>query len=230
MTKATIGNWAWRIVAIAASLLALILALRILQSERQPDLKPWHTWAPHEADADDIDGLDWPTWMAREDALMKDMHAHLAKSIAAADRVPADRYFEGSPLYAPRFTRDWNRSYELLPAAEPVGAVVLLHGLSDSPYSLRHVAQAYVSHGYAAIGLRLPGHGTVPAGLTRVRWQDWRAATRLALREARRIAGPGKPLHVVGYSTAAHWRCNTRWTRCLAPGSTCRRAWCCSRR
>ena len=83
---------------------------------------------------------------------------------------------------------------------EPVGAVVLLHGLSDSPYSLRHVARSYVEHGYAAVGMRLPGHGTVPAGLTRARWQDWRAATRLAMREARRLAGAGKPLHIVGYS------------------------------
>jgi len=57
-----------------------------------------------------------------------------------------------------------------------------------------------VAHGYAAIGIRLPGHGTVPAGLTRAHWQDWRAATRLAMREARRVAGPGKPLHIVGYS------------------------------
>src|SRR6185295_5776925 len=46
----------------------------------------------------------------------------------------------------------------------------------------------------------LPGHGTVPAGLTRASWQDWQAAVRLAVREARRLAGPGKPLHIVGYS------------------------------
>lgn len=187
-------------VAVAASLLALVLGLRILQSERQPDLKPWHTWAPSEADADEIDELDWAAWLAREDALMKDLRAHMAKSLDPADRVPANRYFDGSPLYAARFTHDWNRSYELLPAQAPVGAVVLLHGLSDSPYSLRHVALAYVSRGYAAIGLRLPGHGTVPSGLTRARWQDWRAATRLAMREARRVAGPGKPIQVVGYS------------------------------
>jgi len=75
-----------------------------------------------------------------------------------------------------------------------------LHGLSDSPYSLRHVAKLYADHGFAAVGLRLPGHGTVPAGLTSARWQDWEAATRLAMREARRLAGPGKPLHVAGYS------------------------------
>ena len=88
-----------------------------------------------------------------------------------------------------RFAHNWNRSYTLLPQGQPVGAVVLLHGLSDSPYSLRHIARIYADHGFAAIGLRLPGHGTVPAGLTSARWQDWLAATRLAVREARRLAG-----------------------------------------
>jgi len=200
MRTGTIGNWTWRIVAVAASLLALILGMRILQSERQPDLKPWHTWVPHEADAREIDELDWAAWLVREDTLMKEVRAHMAKSLEAPDRVKANRYYDGSPLYSARFTHDWNRSYELLPADNPVGAVVLLHGLSDSPYSLRHVAQVYVTHGYAAIGLRLPGHGTVPAGLTLARWQDWRAATRLAMREARRVAGAGKPIHIVGYS------------------------------
>ena len=200
MKKGIVATWAWRVIAVSASLIALVLALRILQSERQPDLKPWHTWAPREPEAAEIARLDWPAWLAAEDKAFADMRAHLREKLDAEDRVPANRYFEGSPLYSARFTRDWNRSYELLPAGVPVGAVVLLHGLSDSPYSLRHVAQAYVNHGYAAVGLRLPGHGTVPAGLTRASWQDWQAAVRLAVREARRLAGPGKPLHIVGYS------------------------------
>jgi len=200
MKRGIVGTWVWRIVAVLATLIALVLTLRILQSERQPDLEAWHTWAPHEPDARDIDELDWAAWLATEARLIEDMRAHLREKLENEDRVPANRYFEGSPLYAARFAHDWNRSYELLPAGQPVGAVVLLHGLSDSPYSLRHVAQSYVDHGFAAIGIRLPGHGTVPAGLTRARWQDWRAATRLAMREARRVAGPGKPLHLVGYS------------------------------
>jgi len=33
-----------------------------------------------------------------------------------------------------------------------------------------------------------------------VHWQDWSAATRLAVREAVKRSGPGKPLHLVGYS------------------------------
>jgi alpha-beta hydrolase superfamily lysophospholipase len=40
----------------------------------------------------------------------------------------------------------------------------------------------------------------VPAGLTEATTDQWRAATRLAVREARRRVGPDKPLHIVGYS------------------------------
>src|SRR5262245_66130565 len=67
MKAISIGNWVWRGVAVVATVLAVVLALRVLQSERQPDLKPWHTWAPHEADAGDIDSLDWNAWLRRED-------------------------------------------------------------------------------------------------------------------------------------------------------------------
>jgi alpha-beta hydrolase superfamily lysophospholipase len=45
----------------------------------------------------------------------------------------------------------------------------------------------------------MPGHGTVPAGLADAAWPEWAAATRLAVREARRRA-PSLPLHLVGYS------------------------------
>ena len=103
-------------------------------------------------------------------------------------------------MYPARFARDWNRSYVLEPDGTPMGAVVLLHGLTDSPYSLRHIAKRYRDRGYVAIGIRLTGHGTVPAGLTDVRWEDWMAATRLAVREARRRVPAPAPLHLVGFS------------------------------
>ena len=79
----------------------------------------------------------------------------------------------------------------LEPEGAPVGAVVFLHGLTDSPYSLRHIARRYRDHGFVAVAIRLPGHGTVPAALTDVEWEDWAAATRLAVREARRRDRPG---------------------------------------
>jgi alpha-beta hydrolase superfamily lysophospholipase len=103
-------------------------------------------------------------------------------------------------VYPGHFTQDWNRSYVLEPQGAPTGAVVLLHGLTDAPYSQRHIARRYREHGYVAIGIRLPGHGTVPSGLADVEWEDWMAATRLAVREARRRIGPSLPLHLVGFS------------------------------
>ena len=88
----------------------------------------------------------------------------------------------------------------LEPDGTPAGAVVFLHGLTDSPYSLRHIARRYREHGYVSIAIRLPAHGTVPGALTGVEWQDWMAATRLAVREARRRIGPSLPLHMIGFS------------------------------
>src|SRR6185312_340210 len=52
------------------------------------------------------------------------------------------------------------------------------------------------------VAIRMPAHGTVPAALTDVEWEDWMAATRLSVREARRLSGSSVPLHIVGFSTA----------------------------
>lgn len=92
------------------------------------------------------------------------------------------------------------------PVGQPVGVVVLLHGLTDSPYSLRHVANRYREQGFVAIGMRMPAHGTVPAALTDVRGEDLMAATRLAVREARRRVPSPAPLHLVGFSNGGRWR------------------------
>ena len=151
-------------------------------------------------EAREIDAADWPHYLKAEDAVFDAVRAEVTQRLPARDRIPVNRYFEGSPIYPGHFRRDWNRSFILEPEGDPVGAVVLLHGLTDSPYSLRHIAEIYRARGFVAIAIRLPAHGTVPAALTEVEWEDWMAATRLAVREARRRAGPGKPLQMVGYS------------------------------
>ena len=58
----------------------------------------------------------------------------------------------------------------------------------------------YRDRGFVVIAIRMPGHGTVPAGLTRVQWEDWSEATRLAVSEARRRVAAPLPLHIVGFS------------------------------
>src|SRR5262249_16144867 len=44
-----------------------------------------------------------------------------------------------------------------------------------------------------------PGHGTVPGALTKARWEDWRAATRMGARHVRRQVGD-KAFVIAGYS------------------------------
>ena len=184
------------VVVVGAALLAL-RAYRVLGG---PALQPWHTFVPAELHASELDAADWPRFMAQEGAIMESIRAEVSQKLDPDARAPINRYFEQSPVYPARFAQDWNRSYVMEPDRSPIGAVVLLHGLTDSPYSLRHVAKLYRDHGFVAIGVRLPGHGTVPAGLTDVRWEDWMAATRLAVREARRRVPAPAPLHLVGFS------------------------------
>ncbi|MBX9701373.1 MAG: alpha/beta hydrolase [Acetobacteraceae bacterium] len=194
--------WRWlrRGVVFLAVLLVALLGIRVIEAERGQPLRPWHTVVPPELDAAAIDRADWPAWLRAEDAAFAAVRAKVTDQLAPEDRVVANRYFAGSPLYTPGFARDWNRSFLLEPAGPPRGAVVLLHGLTDAPYSLRHVAEFYRARGFLALGMRMPGHGTVPAGLTAAVWEDWAAATRLAVRTARARVPAPLPLHLVGYS------------------------------
>ena len=193
-------RWSLRLTALLALAIVVMLGFRIYYALQPPLLEPWHTYVPKELDADALDHTDWNAYVKDEERIFEDMRAAMRAKIGPEAKTPSNRYFEGSPVFPGHFARDWNRSYELLPEGTPVGAVVLLHGLTDSPYSLRNVARSYRDHGYVVVAIRLPGHGTVPAGLTNVTWQQWTAATRLAVREARAHINPAQPLHVVGFS------------------------------
>jgi alpha-beta hydrolase superfamily lysophospholipase len=198
--RSRVLRWLKRAAVLLAAIVVTLLAVRIHDTQRGPPLALWHIYAPTELSADELDEADWSQYLAAEQAAFEAVHREVDEQLDPEDRVPVNRYFEGSPVHPGRFAQDWNRSYVLEPENAPVGAVVFLHGLTDSPYSLRHIARRYHAHGYVAIAPRLPGHGTVPSGLADVEWEDWLAATRLAMREARRRIGPSLPLHLVGFS------------------------------
>jgi alpha-beta hydrolase superfamily lysophospholipase len=46
----------------------------------------------------------------------------------------------------------------------------------------------------------MPGHGTVPGGLTQATAEDWMAAVRMGARHVRRTIGADRPMVLVGYS------------------------------
>ena len=180
---------------------ATLLVARAWDSQRGPELEPWHTYVPHDMHADQIDKADWASWLKAEEAVFReraDRSRPTSSTPKPASRATATTTAARS--IPASFAQDWNRSYILEPDGPPVGAVVLLHGLTDSPYSLRHIARRYRDDGFVAVAIRMPAHGTVPAALTDVEWEDWDAATRLAVREASRRAGPSKPIHIVGFS------------------------------
>ena len=70
----------------------------------------------------------------------------------------------------------------LMPGAEPFHAdggstgVLLSHGLSGSPASIRPWGRYLAEHGHTVDVPRLPGHGTSVAECNRTRWADWYAA------------------------------------------------------
>jgi alpha-beta hydrolase superfamily lysophospholipase len=196
--------WLIRRLRQCATLLGLaiviLLGVRAYNSQRGPPLGPWHTYVPHELSAGELDQKNWPEYLKTEDSIFSGVRTEVTGKLAPEERLAVNRYFDGSPIYPGHFSQNWNRSYLLEPEGTPAGAAVFLHGLTDSPYSLRHIARTYHQHGFVCVGIRLPGHGTVPGALTKIEWEDWLAATRLAVREARKRAGPSVPLHLVGFS------------------------------
>jgi alpha-beta hydrolase superfamily lysophospholipase len=189
----------WTALLLSVAVLTF-LAVRVYEVQSGPELEVWHTYVPRELEAAKIDKTDWAGYLAREAGIFEDLRREVSQKLRPDERVPINRYFEGSPVYPAHFSQDFNRSFVLEPDGTPRGVVVLLHGLTDSPYSQRHIARLYRDHGFVALVIRLPGHGTVPAGLTEVTWEDWLAATRLAIREARRRVPAPAPLDLVGFS------------------------------
>ena len=93
-----------------------------------------------------------PTFLKAEDAVFREVRARGRRQARGREPRASNRYFAGSPIYPGNFKQDWNRSYVLEPDGPPVGAVVLLHGLTDAPYSLRHIARRYRDRGFVVVG------------------------------------------------------------------------------
>jgi len=194
--------WRWvrlLIGAVVLVLLALIVGGGFDARRRLPDLKPWHRVHLDDVTASELDrGFTFAQYLAREDQLFAQVRA-LESSIDPAERTPVNRYYPGSRSHPSRADRDWNRSYETEPA-EIRGGALLLHGLTDSPYSMRSVAEVLRQQGVYSLAMRMPGHGTLPSGLTTAVWQDWLAAVRVGARHVRSRIPAGAPLILVGYS------------------------------
>lgn len=171
---------------------------------RMPEAQRWHRVhldAEFEAeDAGRVRTLD--DYRRVEDRVFAQLEREICSEVGEAGPHSLNRFAPGSRSNPLGRTPNWNRTF-LLDRPDPRGGVLLLHGLSDSPYSVRALAEWFHARGFLALGLRLPGHGAAPSGLHDVRREDLDAAVRLGARAVREAIGPDRPLVVVGYSMGA---------------------------
>ena len=94
----------------------------------------------------------------------------------------------------------------VIPGAEPYfhpgngTGVLLCHGFTGSPASLRPWAEHLAGAGLTVSVPRLPGHGTTWQEMARTRWEDWYAEADRAYEELR---GQTSEIFVVGLSMGA---------------------------
>lgn len=192
------------IVVALLMLLAAGVTFYVTQMRSRPDLAPWHTAALQAeystATARGIQDLD--AYRKLEGDLFRQLKDQVYLQTQTNPQLRWNRFQQGSWSNPDRFSVNWNRTFELT-TDRPTAGFLMLHGLSDSPYSMRALAQRLHREGAWVVGLRLPGHGTAPAGLTHVDWKDWRSAVRLAARHLAAAVGPDQPLYLVGYSNGA---------------------------
>ncbi|MEF9977738.1 MAG: alpha/beta hydrolase [Thermomonas sp.] len=192
-----------RVFVVALLIAIALLVLRARHAGKAAPLAPWHTLAAKEANADAILRGGWQGYVAAEARLFAEVRDDLDARMDAEDDNPLNRYTIDSLSSPDRFQRDWNRSFVLETPNQPRGVAVLVHGLTDSPYSMLRVAMLYNAAGYIAIVPRMPGHGTVPGALVRADKSQWQAAVAMAMAEAGRRANGRVPVHLVGYSNGA---------------------------
>lgn len=190
---------AWAIALVAAT---LVIGGAIQAVLLVPDLSEWHRFVPRtEVTASELDeSFTLDRYRQREDALFAEVQTHLdARSGTPDAPVTWNRFVATSPSAPSRAPQDWNRTFEVVPPTIRAGAL-LIHGLTDAPYSMRALADDLHARGVYALALRMPGHGTVPAGLTVATSEDWMAAVRMGARHVASRVGADRPWLLVGYS------------------------------
>jgi esterase/lipase len=191
-------NFLFTIVLVTIGLLYLWVRL----AKSLPELHGWHLQRPKSefTASDATDNYTFDDYLKQEEKVFDELHALITGPWTTQQPGAYSRYHQDSVCNpATIVDRNWNRSH-VLEAAEPAGGVLLLHGLSDSAYSLRALGQRLHKEGYTVIWMRIPGHGTCPGALANVSCRDWSAAVRVAMKGLRDRLPEDCPLFIAGYS------------------------------
>ena len=197
--------WRWmvRVVgALAALVAAFAIGGAVSAMSRLPDLQPWHhlVTSLEPAPPTSAKPSPWTSTCGAKTPFFAEARQQVDAVVAAsADPLVPNRYVAASRSAPSRFGTDFNRTQVVVPT-EVRGGALLLHGLTDSPYSMRAMAERLQAAGYYTLSLRMQGHGTVPGGLVGVAWEDWAAAVRMGMRHSAARWARATRSSIVGYS------------------------------
>jgi len=178
-----------------------LIVVRAMAMRNGPELEWWHT----EEISSEVGISDHPVvttfkqYLEREEAVFHELQTLVESKTPVQERRHLNRFRAGNASYPDKLGGNLNRSSQKSPAVIS-GGVLLLHGMTDSPYSLRHLAAMFHANGFYFLNLRLPGHGTIPAELDRMEWGNWQSAVKLGAKHVAGQIGPGQPFYVLGYS------------------------------
>ncbi len=215
MKTIVIGSTKHMIMALFYASLGIFIALLatgIWMLNSRPDLDIWHTVELESEYTRSLDLNTFSQYLSLENKLFNDVEKLIYDQTQAPHPSILNRYVRGSLADPQKWRTDWNKSYEWVREDAEFG-VLLLHGMSDSPYALSHVAKYFKDKAHI-VGLRLPGHGTIPSGLVSVEWQDMAAAVSLASEHLTEKLN-GRPLYVIGFSTGAALALNHELARII---------------
>lgn len=200
------SRFTWRWLVRAALLVALLLfavtaGFATYAVLMLPPVDPYHTTRlSGEFTAGDARGLDFAGYQAMEAKLFEAEKRAIAEMPTDAPYYVGSRFDPRGPGLRLAPGQPYNRSTRRTPPRVK-GAALLIHGLSDGPYSMQNLGDLLYARGFEVTIVRLPGHGTLPSGMIGMQYEDWVAAMHVAARDISARLPADLPFYIAGYST-----------------------------
>ena len=132
------------------------------------------------------EGVAFGEYVRRTIAMLRRVHARLGTADlekAVAGNAPFELRPEGDA------SRGKSKPYRR--------GVLLTHGLTDSPYFMRYLAEFFRENGFRVMVVLLPGHGTQPGDLLDATWREW---VRTVAYGTDRLAEEADEVYLAGFS------------------------------